>query len=364
MIRLKPRERVEATLSHRRPDRCPFFGSFTPEFAERLKKDLNLIDSPESHNPHGGGNLYQLETTLDQDLLVTSVGWANSYYQEPCDYTDEWGIGWRSVQYQTAYGKGRYTEVVDHPLADDEAVESYQSPDPERPELYQEARKTLDKFQDDYYICGGVVTTIFETGWALRGLERLLLDLLEKPDLAEIILDIPFKYHLKVASKLAKMGVDMIWLGDDVGMQNSMLISPATWRKFFKPRMARFIKEIKEINPNLKVAYHSDGDIYPIIPDLIDIGLDVLNPIQPKSLDPEKLNREFGDELSFWGTIDEQQTLPFGSPDDVRDEVKSRLQTIGKDGGLIIGPTHHVQLDTSLENFWAMIETIKNTPLG
>ena len=361
---MKPRERVEATLSHRRPDRCPFFVSFTPEFAERLKKDLNLIDSPESHNPHGGGNLYQLETALDQDLLVTSVGWANSYYQEPCDYTDEWGIGWRSVQYQTAYGTGRYTEVVDHPLADDEAVESYQSPDPERPELYQEARKTLDKFQDDYYICGGVVTTIFETGWALRGLERLLLDLLEKPDLAEIILDIPFKYHLKVASKLAKMGVDMIWLGDDVGMQNSMLISPATWRKFFKPRMARFIKEIKEINPNLKVAYHSDGDIYPIIPDLIDIGLDVLNPIQPKSLDPEKLNREFGDELSFWGTIDEQQTLPFGSPDDVRDEVKSRLQTIGKDGGLIIGPTHHVQLDTSLENFWAMIETIKNTPLG
>ncbi len=361
---MKPRERVEAALSHRRPDRCPFFVSFTPEFAERLKKDLNLIDSPESHNPHGRGNLYQLETALGQDLLVTSIGWANSYYQEPGDYTDEWGIGWRSVQYQTAYGEGRYTEVVDHPLADDEAVESYQSPDPERPELYLEARKTLDKFQDDYYICGGVVTTIFETAWALRGLDRLLLDLLEKPELTEKILDIPFKYHLTVARKLAKMGVDMIWLGDDVGMQNSMLISPSTWRKFLKPRMARLIREIKEINPDLKVAYHSDGDIYPIIPDLIEIGLDVLNPVQPKSLDPEELNREFGDQLCFWGTIDEQQTLPFGSPDDVRDEVRKRLKTIGKDGGLIIGPTHHLQLDTPLENFWAMIDTIKNTPPG
>ena len=361
---MKPRERVEAALSHRKPDRCPFFVSFTPEFAERLKEDLSLIDSSEAHNPHGGGNLYQLETALGQDLLVTSIGWANSYYQEPGDYADEWGIGWRSVQYQTAYGEGRYTEVVDHPLADDEAVESYQSPDPERPELYLEARKTLDKFQDDYYICGGVVTTIFETAWALRGLDRLLLDLLEKPELTEKILDIPFKYHLTVARKLAKMGADMIWLGDDVGMQNSMLISPDTWRKFLKPRMARLIREIKEINPDLKVAYHSDGDIYPIIPDLIEIGLDVLNPIQPKSLDPEELNREFGDQLCFWGTIDEQQTLPFGSPDDVRDEVRNRLKTIGKNGGLIIGPTHHLQLDTPLENFWAMIDTIKNTPPG
>jgi uroporphyrinogen-III decarboxylase len=125
--------------------------------------------------------------------------------------------------------------------------------------------------------------------------------------------------------------------------------------------MANFIAELKSINPQLKVAYHSDGYIYPIIPDLIEIGLDVLNPIQPASLDPIRLKQDFGDKLCFWGSIDEQHTLPFGSVDDVRSEVKTRLETLGKNGGLILGPTHHVQLDTPMENFWAMVETIIQT---
>ena len=126
--------------------------------------------------------------------------------------------------------------------------------------------------------------------------------------------------------------------------------------------MENFIAEIKAINPHLKVAYHSDGNITPIIPDLIEIGLDVLNPLQPASLDLKKLKADFGDRLCFWGSIDEQHTLPFGSPADVQREVEDRIAGLGKDGGLIIGPTHHVQLDTSLENFWAMVNTIHNTP--
>jgi len=356
---MKPRERVKAALSGKKTDRCPFYVSFTPEFATRLKEDMKINQEDSSHNPHGGGNLYQLETALGQDLLVTSVGWANSYYQEEGDYYDEWGIGWNSVYYQTKYGTGRYTEVVDHPLDDRSKVDSYQSPDPTRPELYKEARNTIKNWQNDYYICGGVVTTIFETAWALRGLDQLLLDLLESPDLTEKILDIPFKYHLEVAKRLTILGVDMIWLGDDVGMQTSMLISPDTWRKFLKPRMAEIIATIKKINPEVKVAYHSDGDILPIIPDLIEIGLDVLNPVQPKCLNLKQLNNDFGDRLSFWGSIDEQETLPFGTPAEVIKEVKNHQEILGDNGGLIIGPTHHIQLDTPLENFWAMIEAIK-----
>jgi uroporphyrinogen-III decarboxylase len=112
----------------------------------------------------------------------------------------------------------------------------------------------------------------------------------------------------------------------------------------------------------VKVAYHSDGNIYPIIPDLIEIGLDVLNPIQPASMDPARLKQEYGDRLCFWGTMDEQHTLPFGSAADVRNEVQQRLQTIGKNGGLILGPTHHVQLDTPMDNFWAMVNGITQTP--
>ena len=154
------------------------------------------------------------------------------------------------------------------------------------------------------------------------------------------------------------MGVDLIWTGDDVGSQHAMLISPKMWRRIFKPRMANFIAELKAINPAVKVAYHSDGTIVPIIPDLIEIGLDVLNPVQPACMDPAQLKREFGDRLCFWGTVDEQYTLPFGSPQDVEREIRQRLEGVGYNGGLIIGPTHHVQLDTPMENFWAMVQGI------
>lgn len=360
------RERVLTALNHQEPDRCPMQVSFTPEFASRLKDDLGLSDE-DFHNPHGGGNTYVLERILEEDMLLTSVGWANSYYaterysQDGISYSDEWGVGWKEVAYETQFGTGHYTEIVKHPLADEDAVAAYQPPDPTKPELYTEAERVIEEYKSDYWIVGVTVTTIFETAWALRGLENILLDFLENPDLAEEILDIPYHYHLTAAKRLVEIGADMIWTGDDMGTQDRMLISPDMWRHFFKPRMASFISSLKSINPDVNVAYHSDGVITPIIPDLIEIGLDVLNPVQPRCMDPAALKREYGENLCFWGSIDEQHTLPFGTPDDVREEVTMRLQTLGKNGGLILGPTHHVQLDTPLENFWAMVNTIRGT---
>ncbi len=363
---MKPRDRVLLALNREIPDRCPMQISFTPEFADRLKKNMGLADG-DLHNPHGGGNSYRIEKELGQDMLLTSIGWANSYYRDKITgtgrtYTDEWGITWKSVSYDTRFGRGRYTEMVDHPLADDEAIESYTPCDPENPELYADAERTIRDFKSEYWIVGVTVTTIFETAWALRGYERMLTDFVDNPELAERILDLPFRYHLEAAKRLTGLGVDMIWIGDDVGAQNAMLISPGMWRHFLKPRLAQFISEIKGINPRLKVAYHSDGHIRPIIGDLIEVGVDVLNPLQPKSMDLAEIKRQFGNKLSFWGTIDEQQTLPFGTPEDVADEVRERIATIGQGGGLVIGPTHNVQLDTPLENFWSMVRAIKETP--
>lgn len=366
---MKHRERVLMALHHGQPDRCPMQISFTPEFASRLKGELGLTEA-DLHNPHGGGNTYVLERILGEDMLLTSVGWANSYYatetlsEDGVTYTDEWGVTWRNVGYGTRFGTGRYTEMVGHPLADERALDTYRPPDPNRPELYVEAERVVREFKDEYWIVGVTVTTIFETAWALRGYERTLMDLATNPDLVERLFDIPFRYHLAAASRLVEMGVDMIWTGDDVGAQDRMLVSPATWRRFFKPRMQELISTLKRINPGVKVAYHSDGCIYPIIPDLIEIGVDVLNPLQPRSMEPEKLKQEYGDRLCFWGSIDEQHTLPFGTPAEVRDEVLTRLKTLGQSGGLILGPTHHVQLDTPLENFWAMVRTVQETPYG
>ena len=353
---MRPRERVAAALAHVEPDRCPFQSTFTPEFAARLRADLGL-GGEHGHNPHGGGNTYELEIALGEDLLLTSVGWANSYYMdEEHDYVDEWGVGWRVVAYRTPFGVGHYTEPRGHPLADAAALSSYRPPDPERDELYADSERTLRRFADEYWIVGVVVTTIFEAGWALRGLERLLMDLVEAPDVADEILEIPYRYHLAAAERLVRMGVDMIWLGDDIGQQSGLLMSPRHWRRFLKPRMAEIIARIKGINPALKVAYHTDGCVYDLIPELIEIGIDVLNPVQPAAMDCALLKRKWGRELCFWGSMDEQHTLPFGTPDDVRAEVRERMAVLGAGGGLILGPTHHVQLDTPLENFWSMVQ--------
>jgi uroporphyrinogen decarboxylase len=362
---MKHRERVIAALNHEQPDRCPMQVSFTPEFAARLEADLQL-KGQRIHNPHGGGNTYELERLLDEDMLLTSVGWVNGYYQygyqDVDTYQDEWGVTWRTIEYQTRFGPGKYTEPFGHPLADDEKLEKYSPPDPERPDLYLEASRVLHEYKEEFWIVGVTPTTIFETAWALRGYEQLMVDMVSEPDKANRVMDFPFHYHMGVAQRLVSMGVDMIWLGDDVGGQNSMLMSPGMWRTYLKPRMAELIASLKAINPQLKVAYHTDGVVYPIIPELIEVGIDVLNPIQPAAMDPVKLKAEYGDRLCFWGSMDIQQTLPFGTPEEVRAEVLTRLGTIGRGGGLIIGPTHNLQLDTPLENFWAMVETIRQTP--
>ena len=348
-------------LDRQRPDRCPMQISFTPEFAGRLANDPKMIGwshRHKGHNPHGGGNSYDLECGLEQDVLITSVGWANSYYRDADTYVDEWGIGWRSVEYHTKFGSGRYTEVENPPLAEKSTIETYQPPDPNRPELYEDARQLIERFGDEYFIVGATVTTIFECAWALRGLSQTLLDMAEDPEYVERLFDIPFHYHLIAAKKLVELGVDMIWTGDDIGTQIGMMISPAMWRRLLKPKMAVFFQELKNINPDVKIAYHSDGNVLPIVSDLIEIGLDVLNPVQPGCMNPTEVKKQFGDHLCFWGTIDEQHTLPFGSPEDVCREVRDRIKQVGHNGGLIIGPTHHVQLDTPLENFWAMVDTI------
>ena len=188
-----------------------------------------------------------------------------------------------------------------------------------------------------------------------------MIDMATDPERANRVMDFPFHYHMAVTQKLVRLGVDMIWLGDDVGGQKTMLMSPKMWRTYFKPRMAELIASLRAINPRIKIAYHTDGVVYPIIPELIEIGIDILNPIQPMAMDPVKLKNDFSDRLCFWGSMDIQQTLPFGTPDDVKNEVLLRLRTIGRGGGLLIGPTHNLQLDTPLENFWAMIDTIQQT---
>ena len=244
---------------------------------DRLRKEF-LLPPMFSEPHHREWYGYDLEILTGQDALQVGVGWFTNYYLKPEAYTDEWGVEWKIDAYQTPFGEGHYTNIAKNPLRDDdEAAMNYKAPDPTRPELYEHVERLIREYGSEYYIIGRVHCTIFESAWALRGLDTLMTDFYLNPELTNHLLDETYHYHKEVACQMVRRGVDMIWLGDDMGSQSSLLIDPELWREYFKPRMADIIRSIKEINPDVKVAYHTDGCNYDIIPELIEIGLYVLN---------------------------------------------------------------------------------------
>jgi len=355
---MKHRDRVLRALNHEPTDRPPFQAVFVPEFNARLRSHFGL--PPRWAEPHHGTwQGYELELLTDQDVFTASAGWVTNYYLHDTPYTDDWGVKWRIDKYSTPFGPGYYTNIDKSPLADDEPdLDAYHAPDPNRPGMYHHIERLVREYGDEYYTVGRVHCTIFETAWALRGFENLLIDLYEDPDLAERIIDLPYLYHREVARNVAERGVDMIWLGDDWGMQTNLLIDPNTWREFFKPRYADICQTIKKANPNCTIAYHSDGQVTKLIPDLIDVGIEVLNPIQTDCMDPAELQRDFGDKIGFFGGVAVQSTLPHGTPAEIKQEFDWLQSTIGKDGGWICAPTLHVQQATPIENLLTLIDCV------
>jgi uroporphyrinogen decarboxylase len=260
---LARRERVARAFAHQEADRCPMQISFTSEFEDRLKQEKRFREMA-LENERSADQPFFTEQVLGEDILVAwygTKGWTDLGLQPGEEFVDEWQVKRKAVEYCTRFGRGIYSEFVGHPLAEEKSLTEYVPPDPYDPDIYRNCQIALNKFRHDYYIVGATVTTIFEKAWALRGYDRLLIDFVEDPDLAEAILAIPYHYNLTIAREMVKMGVDMIWTGDDVGTQHGMLISPELWRRFFKPKMAHYFAELKALNPALKIAYHSDGDI-------------------------------------------------------------------------------------------------------
>lgn len=200
---------------------------------------------------------------------------------------------------------------------------------------------------------------IFEPAWYLRGMENFLVDLLIDEDMVKACLERITTLCERMAQRLAASGIDMIIFGDDVGTQHGMMMDPNIWRKWLKPTMERVIKAAKETKPDIIAYYHSDGNIYDIIPDLIEIGVDVLNPVQPECMDPVKVKEIYGDRLSFFGTIGTQTTMPFGSSEDVEKVVRTMISKVGKGGGLVIAPTHMLEPEVPWENIISLVNAVR-----
>ena len=347
---MNPKTRLMMALDHKEPDRVPLDLWFTSEVEDRLSAEFDGLRGAE------------LRVALGHDLVMTSSPNIGASYElpgTPEEYVCEWGVRWKWV---TNPAGGRYTEAVGHPLAGHQDLASYRMPDPlgqSCQPIYQEARELVERYGRTHAIFGSLYQTIFEAAWLLRGLERLLMDLAINKDFAHELFERLTAYSLVAGKEMVAQGIDVLWLGDDFGTQRTMLISPKMWREFIKPRYARLITAFKAQNPNLKIAYHCDGFFEPIIPELIEIGLDVLNPVQPLSMDPAEIKRKYGRKLSFWGTVDTQRTFPFGSPEDVSSEVRERLRTVAPGGGLILCSSHRVQPDASIENIEAFYRTAR-----
>lgn len=205
---------------------------------------------------------------------------------------------------------------------------------------------------------GALGMTIWERAWGIRSMDGLMTDMMDDDPKAEILLDRMTESSIQRTSDYARAGVDLIQLGDDIGTQHGPMMSLALWRKWLKPRLARVIDAARDIRADIPILYHSDGDIECFIDDLIEVGVTILNPVQPECMDFEQLHERYGDRLSFWGTIGTQTTMPFGSPDDVRAAVHDRVRVCGEEGGLVIGPTHLVEPEVPWENLVALRDAV------
>jgi len=200
---------------------------------------------------------------------------------------------------------------------------------------------------------------LFEAAWRLRGLESFLLDLVERPDWAHFLLDRLADLARRNAQTLAEAGVDVLALDDDVGMPRTMMIGPHTWREFFKPRLADIIRSSRAIKPDLRVVFHSDGYFEPIVGDLMEIGVNAINPLQPDHMDAVQIRHKYGPGLALWGTVGHQTTWSYATPAEIRQEVRLRIETLGR-AGLILCPAYDIdEPDIPWENIAAFLEAVQ-----
>ena len=257
-----------------------------------------------------------------------------------------------------------YVDVVKCPLSDvdsEATLAAWSMPDPFAPGRFDAARRDIDRFGHEFFIFGDVELSLFELAWHLVGMEKYLMDFAMEESWIERLNDLVEEWTTAIALQQVALGVDAIWLGEDLGTQTSMLISPDMWRDRFKPRYGRIISRLKRANPALLVAFHSDGAVAPLIDDFIELGVDIYNPVQPNvpGSGPTELQAKYGGRISFFGGIDQQELLPVGDVAAIRGEVAARARILGARGGYLMAPAHIIQADVAPETVLALCEAVR-----
>ena len=274
----------------------------------------------------------------------------------PLDWNPEWGI-------MGAPGPTAHFQEMLHPMAGFERVEEvdrYPWPDFLEGYRWENVPARIAEIKSRDLVCAASMEmTIFEISWYLRGMDRFMEELLCGEEIATALLDRITTIRVGMAQRYAAAGADILMLGDDVATQIDMMISPQLWRETIKPRLAQVIAAAKAENPEILIFYHGDGNMARIIPELIEIGVEILNPVQPECMDPFEMKRLYGGQLSFWGCVGTQTTLPFGTPESIRANCRELIERVGAGGGLLLAPTHTIEPEVPWENIMAFVDAVR-----
>lgn len=374
------RERLLTALSHREPDRVPLdLGSthvtgIAVRAYERLRAELGLgpvqptlvddvqqIALPDEDVARRLGIDVRGLFPVTSNTITGSVADVGDYWE----YLDEWGIVHRMPK-----AEGLYYSLVKSPIGGMSAsvsqIDGHPWPRGGDPARISGLRKQAQEYRNAGYpvVLKGVCAGLCEVACRIRGMENFLCDIMIDEDVAVALLDRILQIKLDYwATALGELGdlVDVVLEADDYGTQDSQLVPPAKFREVFKPRLRALFAAIKASAPHVKLLFHSCGNVREIIPDFIEIGVDILNPvhISATGMEPEGLKRDFGDALCFWGGgVDTQGVLPNGTPQQVREDVRRNVSALMPGGGYVFNTVHNTQADVPAANIVAMVEAL------
>jgi uroporphyrinogen decarboxylase len=341
-MQLTHKERMRRAIRHEPVDRLPTQINYTGRQGEQLAAYFGIT-------------VADLPDRLDNHLRRLELTHAPYYNEDKTVKFDWWGAGFDTGE------EGYFVRVS--PLQERKDLDAMAWPDPHDPDLLNDATAAIAADSGQHFLVPNFGWALFERAWSLRGMVEFFMDMAGDSKFAGELLDRVADIQLVLIHRFLELGVDGIYFGDDYGGQVNMLLSPKMWRSLIKPRLARLFEPIRAAG--LPILMHSDGHIEPILPDLIEIGLNMYNPVQPEVTDFCWLRDTFDNQLAYYGGVSTQTTMPFGTPEDVRAAVTKAARSLAPaNTGLLIGPSHRMMSDIPMQNVAALLDAFAKLPGG
>ncbi|MBM3732030.1 MAG: hypothetical protein FJW24_00965 [Acidimicrobiia bacterium] len=375
MKELKPRDRFTRALRHEPVDRVPVLYRAKHEAKSKLARIFGISDAStgRKHNP-------ELELRLGNDAIIYQIGINADFSHRPIAIGETWhnnfgvGYGKSGLKGRTHEEEEEFKKTQDfwgpakvvpenfpnfHPVKSMEDLKNYKWPNPNDATLLDPIDGICQRYQKDYFIMVDLSSTLIEAAYAhIVGTQNFFLQLADEPKLIEGVLDGLTDYYTQLGVNAINKGIDMIRVGDDVGAQQAMMVSPKMWRDLAKPRFKRMFDAFRKANPDIFIKLHSCGDYSPILPDEIELGVHLSGLMQPTGglKDQVGIKQKYGKDIALIGGLDVQRLLPRGQVEEVRQGVLNVMKNLAVGGGYIFSPAHYVLADVPVQNIFTLIE--------